>query len=203
MANDSYYHDYSTGSQQYRAYNTPAGNSDDEEAMSTNAPVFNYPTAQNKQRRLPTISGMENQLSEYPSPKTAVRANNYNAPFAGIHRPYAPPSPSPRSPTEQRQPYVEHPVFNPGRSGYDAPVNSSTRESNYSTHSLPPVSMPYRRTVGPSLVRMPPGVVGSIYEQQNTPNPEFNAPRGLVIQSQSGNIPLDSDSDDDLRYAVV
>jgi hypothetical protein len=82
--------------------------------MSTNAPIFNYnPAAQNKQRRLPAISGMEhgypmeNPSSEYSSPQTTIRANNYNAPFAGIHRPYAPPSPSPRSPTEQR--HVEHP----------------------------------------------------------------------------------------------
>jgi hypothetical protein len=91
-------------------------------------------------------------------------------------------------------------VFNPGRSGYEPPLNTSTRESNYTTHSLPPVSMAYRRTLGPSMVRMPPNMISSIYDQQNTPA-EFNPSR--LIQSQPGQIPLDSDSDDDVRYAVV
>lgn len=65
--------------------------------------------------------------------------------------------------------------------------------------------MAYRRTVGPSIVRMPSGVVASIYDQQSAPIPsEFGvAPRSVVIQSQSGHIPLDSDSDEDLRYGVV
>lgn len=103
--------EYAPSGHQYRAYNTPAGHSDDEETMNTNAPIFNYnPGAQNKSRRLPAI-GIEHgydQPSEYPSPQTAIRANNYNAPYTGNYRPYAPPSPSPRSPTE-RQSYVEHP----------------------------------------------------------------------------------------------
>lgn len=186
---------------------TPADYSDEEEAVSTTAPIFNYnPVVQNKQRRLPTIRGVEHglpvdsQSSEYPSPQTTIRA----VPFGGIHhRPYAPPSPSPRSTTE-RSSYVEHPVFNLGKSGYEPPVNSSsTRELNYSTHSLPPVSLTYKRTVGPSVVRMPPTMVSSIYDQHNTPNSDISGPRSIVIQSQAGNVPLDSDSEDDVRYAIV
>jgi hypothetical protein len=73
--------------------------------MSTNAPVFNYnPVTPNKQRRLPNIAGiehgypMDSQSSEYSSPQTAVRSNNYSATFSGIHRHYAPPSPSEQHP---------------------------------------------------------------------------------------------------------
>jgi hypothetical protein len=88
---------YSNG-QKYRAYNTPANLSDEEEAVSTNAPMFTYnPAQQVKQRRLPSIGiergySLENQNQTDYSPRYG-------------NRPYAPPSPSPRSPTQ----YVEHP----------------------------------------------------------------------------------------------
>lgn len=94
-------------------------------------------------------------------------------------------------------------MFTPGRSGYEPSVNSTTREPNYNTHSLPPVSLAYKRPIAaPPMVRMPPGVVASIYDQPGTSG-ELGVPRSIVIQSQSGNIPLDSDSEDDVRYAVV
>ncbi|KAI6210463.1 Voltage-dependent calcium channel A type alpha-1 [Aphelenchoides besseyi] len=179
---------------QFQAYNTPDPGTD-EEAVSTNAPLFTYNSTPQQQRRLPGRMGAVDQ---------GFSMDNSQRSFSPIHSSsdeyfrYAP-SPSPRSPTDQRS-FVEHPIFVAERPGFEPPppANTATREPSYSTHSLPPVSMPYGRPIA----RVLPGANAISYEQNYSGALESH-PRNIVIRSQAGNVPLSDSEPDDDHYAVI
>ncbi|KAI6243904.1 Voltage-dependent calcium channel A type alpha-1 [Aphelenchoides fujianensis] len=178
----------------FQAYNTPAdGGSEEEEAVSTNAPLFTYNSTPQQQRRLPGRRAVERGFSmDHSQP-------GYSPERAGNGEDYGMSIPQLRALARS---FTEHPIFVAERPGYapPPPANTTPREPAYSTHSLPPVSLPHgRRPVGWVV----PDANAISYDQNYAAAIDPSGPRSLVIRSQPGNIPLSDSEPDEDHYAVI
>ncbi|KAH7697106.1 hypothetical protein AAVH_35814, partial [Aphelenchoides avenae] len=194
--------DYGRINRYYGANNNGRNNhdrlSEEEEPMAH--PAF-------RQRRLPLISTAPNSARYSDGSKASPGQMTNASPRQGYGYPSsrgyssdgpAPPSPSPRSPAELNM-YSDRAAY-PERSGYDAPMNSATRDSaHFSTYSLPPVStvpLSYNRrplVTGVATKPIPPRVHNSTTRLYMPVDSMGGGPRH-VVQAQPGNVPL-SDSD--------
>jgi hypothetical protein len=172
------------------------------------------PLHSHRARRLPMVSTASSSARYGSSAKTSPRNITDSSPRQGHYAPYgtprrynaeiaAPPSPSPRSPTELNL-YSDRAGYS-DRSGYDAPANSANREktTHFTTYSLPPVStvpMTYNRrplVTGATTKHVPPRTQNSLHYMPmgNDVNSAAVIRNRHIIQAQPGNMPL-SDSDE-------